>query len=369
TVDSGGGVHAVQSNVTITGCLFENNFASVRGGGVLANLSMLTVINSTFRENAAGLVSFAGQDEDEVEGAGGGIAAKDSTVLVEGCLFDTCYASKKGGGLLQESGQLSVVGSLFYNNTAGSDNQDSEDPIGEGGAVAMITCTHSSDTSTAAVAPCEFRDTVFLDNSVAEKGGALAIASGDDDDRPTVELHGCVVRNNTAGKALSDDPQGEGGAIVVGAGCALLLSDCLLEKNWAGKKGGVVNLSGGEDWDEEPGAVLVVQDSRFVFNTALLNTAGGVTMNQFTNTTIVGQGNVFYGNRCALGGAAIGADYNTIITVEGGTFIGNEADMETEEEVWQKGEQSGGVLWTRGNISVLGGHFSNNSAKNGGVIQ
>ncbi|CBJ33129.1 asn/thr-rich large protein family protein [Ectocarpus siliculosus] len=330
---------------------------------------MLTVVNSTFRENAAGLVSFAGQDEDEVEGAGGGIAAKDSTVLVEGCLFDTCYASKKGGGLLQESGQLSVVGSLFFNNTAGSDNQDSEDAIGEGGAVAMTACTHSSDTPAAAVAPCEFRDTVFLDNSVAEKGGALAIASGDDDDRPTVELDGCVVRNNTAGKALSDDPQGEGGAIVVGAGCALLLSDCLLEKNWAGKKGGVINLSGGEDWDDDPGAVLIVQDSSFVFNTALLNTAGGVTMNQFTNTTIVGQGNVFYGNRCALGGAAIGADYNSIITVEGGTFIGNEADMETEEEVWQKGEQSGGVLWTRGEISVLGGHFSNNSAKNGGVIQ
>ncbi|CAB1104673.1 unnamed protein product [Ectocarpus sp. CCAP 1310/34] len=369
TVDSGGGVHAVQSNVTITGCLFENNFARVLGGGVLANLSMLTVVNSTFRGNAAGLISFAGQDEDEVEGAGGGIAAKDSTVLVEGCLFDTCYASKKGGGLLHESGQLSVVGSLFYNNSAGSDNQESKDEIGEGGAVALTACTHSSDTPAATVAPCEFRDTVFFNNSVAEKGGALAIAAGEDDNRPTVELHGCVVRNNTAGKALSDDPQGEGGAIVVGAGCALLLSDCLLEKNWAGKKGGVVNLSGGTDWDDDLGAVLVVQDSRFVSNTALLNNAGGVTMNKFTNTTIVGQGNVFYGNRCAQGGAAIGADYNSTITVEGGTFIGNEADMETEEEVWQKGEQSGGVLWTRGNISVLGGHFSNNSAKNGGVIQ
>ncbi|CAM9587167.1 unnamed protein product [Ectocarpus fasciculatus] len=365
TGDSGGGVHAEKSNVTITGCLFENNFAEVWGGGVVANLSVLTVVNSTFRENAAGLVSVAGQDN--VDAAGGGIAAKESTVLVEGCLFDTCYASKKGGGLLQESGQLTVVGTLFYNNTAGSDNVESEEAIGEGGAVALIACTHSSDTPAAAA--CEFRDTVFSDNSVAEKGGALAIASGDDDNRPTVELHGCVVRNNTAGKALSDDPQGEGGAIVVGGGCALLLSDCLLEKNWAGKKGGVVNLSKGSHWDDDPGAVLVVQDSRFVSNTALLNNAGGVTMNKFTNTTVVGQGNVFEGNRCAQGGAAIGADYNSIITVEGGTFVSNEADMETEEEVWQKGEQSGGVLWTRGEIFVLGGHFSNNSAKNGGVIQ
>ncbi|CBJ33130.1 polymorphic outer membrane protein [Ectocarpus siliculosus] len=295
--------------------------------------------------------------------------AKDSTVLVEGCLFDTRYASKKGGGLLQKSGQLSVVGSLFYNKTAGSDNEDSKDPIGEGGAVAKTACTHFSDTRTAAAAPCDFRDTVFFNDSVAEKAGALIIAAGDDGDRPTVELDGCVVRNNTAGKALSDDPQGEEGAIVVGPGCALLLSDCLLEKNWTRKNGGVVNLSGGGNLDDDPGAVLVVQDSIFVSNTALLNNAGGVTMNKFTNTTIVGQGNVFCGNRCAQGGAAIGADYNSIITVEGGTFIGNEADMETEEEGWQKVEQSGGVLWTRGEISVLGGHFSNNSAKNGGVIQ
>jgi len=46
----------------------------------------------------------------------------DSDVLIDGCLFDDCYASKKGGGFHQEDGRASIVNSLFCNNTAGSIN-------------------------------------------------------------------------------------------------------------------------------------------------------------------------------------------------------------------------------------------------------
>lgn len=69
----GSGVHATNSNVTIVGCLFENNFASGQGGAVYANQSTLTVTNSTFRRNFAGFESIAGEEED-AEGSGGGIA-------------------------------------------------------------------------------------------------------------------------------------------------------------------------------------------------------------------------------------------------------------------------------------------------------
>lgn len=78
-------------------------------------------------------------------------------------------------------------------------------------------------------------DTTFSDNSVASKGGAVIVASGED--HSNVEFRRCVFSNNTAGSgALLDDPQGEGGAIVVGKKCSVLLADCLAEKNWAGKK-------------------------------------------------------------------------------------------------------------------------------------
>lgn len=58
-----------------------------------------------------------------------------------------------------------------------------------------------------------------------------------------MELHRCVVSNNTAGfetqggaDDLLDDPQGEGGAIVVEKQVTMLLADCVCEHNWAAKK-------------------------------------------------------------------------------------------------------------------------------------
>lgn len=46
-------------------------------------------------------------------------------VLIEGCLFESCYASKKGGGMHQGVGQISILNSVFYDNVAGSDNVES----------------------------------------------------------------------------------------------------------------------------------------------------------------------------------------------------------------------------------------------------
>ncbi len=48
-----------------------------------------------------------------------------SDVLIDGCLFQDCYASKKGGGFHQEDGHVSVINSLFYNSTVGRANEES----------------------------------------------------------------------------------------------------------------------------------------------------------------------------------------------------------------------------------------------------
>lgn len=55
-----------------------------------------------------------------------------TNVLVDGCLFEKCYASKKGGGLHQGIGQMTVVDSLFYNNTAGSGNKEAGELVRTG---------------------------------------------------------------------------------------------------------------------------------------------------------------------------------------------------------------------------------------------
>lgn len=48
--------------------------------------------------------------------------AEFTDVLINGSLFEDSYASKKGGGLHHGTGQVSVLGSVFYNNRAGSGN-------------------------------------------------------------------------------------------------------------------------------------------------------------------------------------------------------------------------------------------------------
>ena len=48
--------------------------------------------------------------------------AKRSNVSIDGCLFNGCYASQKGGGINQDVEKMSVMSSVFYNNVAGSNN-------------------------------------------------------------------------------------------------------------------------------------------------------------------------------------------------------------------------------------------------------
>ena len=76
---SGGGVNAINSNVSVSGCVFEDNFAEFVGGGIHANVSTLMVKGSVFRGNHAGFRSYAG-DED-ANGAGGGIAVREGSFM------------------------------------------------------------------------------------------------------------------------------------------------------------------------------------------------------------------------------------------------------------------------------------------------
>ena len=50
--------------------------------------------------------------------------AKDSDVLVDGCLFEGNYANNKGGAIHHEDKHISVIGSVFYNNVVGSESEE-----------------------------------------------------------------------------------------------------------------------------------------------------------------------------------------------------------------------------------------------------
>lgn len=49
--------------------------------------------------------------------------AKDSYVLVDGCLFEGNYAGDKRGAIHHDERNISVVGSVFNDNVAGSQNE------------------------------------------------------------------------------------------------------------------------------------------------------------------------------------------------------------------------------------------------------
>ena len=68
---SGGGVFAVNSTVSVTRCEFNDNYAQHLGGGIFVNASTLHVFDSIFRFCKAGYVATI--VEPDVPGAGGGI--------------------------------------------------------------------------------------------------------------------------------------------------------------------------------------------------------------------------------------------------------------------------------------------------------
>eukprot|EP00904_Undaria_pinnatifida_P010819 jgi/Undpi1/6868/HiC_scaffold_21.g09344.m1 len=342
TSRSGGGIYSVNSNVTIAGCDFSDNFAENMGGGIFAVDSTLHVSDTMFRYCRAGQVSTF-ENETE-EGAGGGIYAESSQVRVDGCLFEGGYATNEGAGISLKKGHMSVLDSVFYNNHAGGGNEKDEDPTGQGADLALSGCDRSFDGLPA----CDVNDTIFVNSSVANKGGSVVI-SKESESSNVVKFHGCTVDNSSSGLLLDDDGQGDGGAFSVGSGVTLLLSNCTLKNNFSGDKGGVFHTSSGGHWTHDPGATIIVQESYFHSNTAGVDSGGVGYLGEFGTLTVEGDGNMFERNTCSGHGGVFASTSYTSITVEGGTFQGNGDG------------QSGGVIWSKGNVVIEGGAFFDNA--------
>lgn len=87
---NGGGVYAVNANVTITRCEFRDHFAELSGGGIHTEDSVLVVSDSRFSDCQAGFQAFAGDDDDVVDGTGGGINVRAVYIWVGFILEDSC---------------------------------------------------------------------------------------------------------------------------------------------------------------------------------------------------------------------------------------------------------------------------------------
>jgi predicted outer membrane repeat protein len=132
--DSGGGMYNDGSSPTVSNCIFSDNFAINRGGGMRNdNNSVPVIINSAFSGNSAnsyggGIYNFNYSGpiftncvfSGNSGSRGGGIYNNISSPTVTNCTFSNNTASSYGGGIRNwgAASQPTVSNSIFWGNTA-----------------------------------------------------------------------------------------------------------------------------------------------------------------------------------------------------------------------------------------------------------
>lgn len=106
-----------------------------------------------------------------------------------------------------------------------------EDPIGQGGDLALSACTTGFDN----MKGCTIHGSTFINSHTARKGGSVQVSNGVMG-ASYVEFNGCSFLNASAGSYIEDDPQGEGGVFSVGSGNTLVVVDTVVADAYAGKK-------------------------------------------------------------------------------------------------------------------------------------
>ncbi|MEE9296568.1 MAG: right-handed parallel beta-helix repeat-containing protein [Phycisphaerae bacterium] len=136
----GGGLRTFFASPSVVGCVFENNFALNRGGGVFLTIgSTSTFENCTFRDNSAQLgggfssgngvaarlsrcvfadnTAFIGSLIDS--GSGGAFSAQqNSTPVLIDCVFHGNHADRYGGALYNSSSATRLINVTIIHNDA-----------------------------------------------------------------------------------------------------------------------------------------------------------------------------------------------------------------------------------------------------------
>lgn len=230
----GGGLHAIDSQVTITNSTFQGNqcYASgAGGGGIHVAGGNLSIAGSTLSCNSAQGYYYYGYVPDVV---GGGVFAAGSDVDVSGTTF-SANDSGRGGGMFLESGSLTVCDSDFRNNTskregggiatAGTvsvlDGTTLEGNTSHGGGGASFDGPTTLTNSTVTANTCTFRPYVPL---VSHRGGGILALD-------SFEAEDCRFRDNVVdiNNFSMHVFSGRGGGLFLGG--SSILRDCDISGN------------------------------------------------------------------------------------------------------------------------------------------
>ena len=282
SAETGGGIHATNTDITIDGTSFVNCDANLGGGAIRAGGSGvdLLITNSTFSGCVvAGPAGGTNGTGGAISHVGGG-----STFIVDSCEFASNTSTVRGGAIfMNTTGYASISRTMF------SDNTSIGGSAREGGAVWLE-----------GVNQYDIRDCDFLRNVARGQGGAVAYrtASGDVTDCRFI-----------------DNESSDGGALgVIGSSGTVFVYNSVFDRNSARRAGTGTNSGG----------------AIFVESTTSNESSVRVFNSLFTSNT-------------AVNGGAINASEESFMFIDNSTFWNNDADT-NGGAVWRSAATSDTLL-------------------------
>ncbi|MEL7534179.1 MAG: T9SS type A sorting domain-containing protein [Bacteroidota bacterium] len=234
---------AVAGDAIIENCVFDANGCGLMGGGI--TVFTASAEKSTQIKHCQFTNNFATEH-------GGGLHFFNSSGAVSNCLFEANIANARAGGLhiLNLSGdqlKFSVDSCDFLNNTATRGGALYQ--YTEGATNGKLTIAHTSFTDNSAIGTfAQFAD-----------GGALGFAIRPNSQQDSILVSDCIIRDNSAGRL--------GGGITfsstAGSDNFFALNDCDIVQNTSQGVGGGVFLG---VYDSSESVQMEVQNCQINYN-------------------------------------------------------------------------------------------------------
>jgi beta-lactamase regulating signal transducer with metallopeptidase domain len=251
---SGGGIYCHQSSPTITDCTITDCEASGYGPGVFCGPGNPRIIRCVIT-----------QCIDDSVGPGGGIACRESDVLIDGCtvsdnalvgiwlwvttarIRNCTVARNSDGGIRCDRGEVTIADCMVANNTL--DDQSGGGIRSDHARLTVERCTIRGNRTTydpeatrgfrfacegggvmCDTSEVDIRDCSIVDN-IAPDGGGLALLSF-----TKGSVSNCLIAGNTAEKL---HPVCHGGGVLIEHGANAEIVNCAIIGNEARQGGGV----------------------------------------------------------------------------------------------------------------------------------
>lgn len=280
----GAGLYASNSVINSRGSIFNNNNASLVGGGAF-------LIDSTMNSDTNKIFF----NYNVSEGSGGGLFLEDSVANLQCAVFgEDVFSGNRcdlyGGAIMAYASTVTVYGAQFAGNSATSQILPE---VGSGGAIAALGKANTYSTIILTNGPGSFgaytNITMFSNSAATNQGKGGVIYAGNMSD---VHAWGAKIYNNSAY---------DGGAIYGDATSSVGVLYCNLTNNSALSSGGAMFT------DTSVGGAV---NSRFANNSARYGGAYFLTnsMGEIVN-------NKFIENKASFNGGAISATDSPFLLV------------------------------------------------------